>query len=306
MTGTQSGSNGVAKIIFIAGISFSGSTLIGLMLGSQPNVVFAGELKDYKRRMQSELRGSGSFCSCGKSRETCPFWSSVQQRYGLEAELNPAPGFSWRNLALGIKLLAGVGLQRQKVTDHGSLVKAIYESARLRSPGIEYVLDSSKSIENLDAISRTPGVEVSVIHLIRSGMAVAGSYKKRRSGVLYGMATWSIGNIFIWLYIKRRKLRSIRVDYRSLCIGDELTYRAINEFLGTQLNLSNATDDIKRTQYHIVSGNGKVRRSASNFQGIHYSESPFDANRLEQWVGNVVVQPLNRRFGVTQSAESQS
>ena len=44
----------VAKIIFVAGISFSGSTLMGLMLGAQPNAVFGGELKDYKRRLQSQ------------------------------------------------------------------------------------------------------------------------------------------------------------------------------------------------------------------------------------------------------------
>ena len=74
----------VAKIVFVAGISFSGSTLTGLLLGSRPNAIFGGELKDYKRRMQSEIRGSGHFCSCGGSRDTCPFWSEVQKRYGLE------------------------------------------------------------------------------------------------------------------------------------------------------------------------------------------------------------------------------
>jgi len=306
VAGVQSGSSGVARIVFIAGSSFSGSTLISLMLGSQPNIVFAGELKDYRRRMQSEVRGLGAFCSCGKSRQACPLWSAVQERYGSEADLNPAPGFSWRNVALAIKLLAGIGLRRQVVTAHGSLVKAVYEEVHSQHPDVEYVVDSSKSISSLDAISRMPGVEVSVIHLIRNGTAVAGSYKKRGSAGLYGMATWSIGNVFMRLYVRRRKLRSIRVDYRSLCIGDESTYRAINAFLGTRLNLGNAVDDIKRTQFHIVSGNGGVRRSASDFQGIRYSESPFNANRLERWVANAVVQPLNRRFGVTQGAEPQS
>lgn len=279
---------------------------MGLMLGSQPNAVFGGELKDYRRRMQSQIRGSGSFCSCGKSRESCPFWSAVQERYGLEAELSPAPGFSWPNLVLGIKLLLGIGLKRRKVSAHGSLLKAIYEVTRLQYPDAEYVVDTSKSISNLDAISRTPGVEVSVIHLIRDGTAVGGSYKKRKSGLLYGMATWSIGNLFIRLYIKRRKLRSIRVDYRSLCLGDPSTYQTLNEFLGMNLSLAAATDEIKRTQYHIVSGNGKVRRSASDFQGIHYADSPLKGNAIERLVANVVVQPLNRSLGVTQGAESRA
>lgn len=298
VAGDPPASSARARIVFVAGCSFSGSTLIGLMLGSQPEALFAGELKDYKRRMQSEVRGTGSFCSCGESRETCPFWGDVQNRYGSESELNPAPGFSWRNLVLGMKLLAGIGLRHQRMTPHGSLVKAIYEEARVRRPELLYVVDTSKSINNLDAISRSPDVEVSVIHLIRDGMAVAGSYKKRGSGVLYAIASWSIGNIFVWLYVKRRRLRSIRIDYRALCLGDEETYRALNEFLGMSLKADTVVEDIKRTRYHIVSGNGKVRRSASDFQGIRYSESPLDANELERFIGDAVVRPLNRSFGI--------
>lgn len=298
--------DGPARIVFVAGISFSGSTLMGLMLGSQPNAIFGGELKDYKRRMQSEIRGSGSFCSCGKSRETCPFWSEVQSKYGRETELSPAPGFSWQNLVLGARMLLGIGMKQREVTPHGSLLKSIYEVAKKQYPDTEYVVDTSKSISNLDAIARMPGVEVSVIHLIRNGLAVGNSYQKRKSGLLYGMATWCIGNLFIRLYVRRRGLRCVTVDYRSLCLGEEATYRKLNEFLGTHLKLETATADIRNTKYHIVSGNGKVRRSASDFQGIHYSESPLKGNRFERWVANTFVRPLNRSFGVTQNADART
>jgi hypothetical protein len=111
------------------------------------------------------------------------------------------------------------------------------------------------------------------------------------------MATWSIGNLFIQLYIRRQRLRSIQVDYQSLCEGDAKTYRAINEFLGTDLDLSQAAERIAQTKFHIVSGNGKVRRSASNFQGVRFSESPFEASWLERTVAGAVIEPLNRRFG---------
>jgi hypothetical protein len=144
-----------------------------------------------------------------------------------------------------------------------------------------------------------PGVEVSVIHLVRDGTSVAGSYDKRGGRALYGMATWSIGNLFIRLYTKRRRLRTIMVDYRSLCIGDEATYRRINDFLGTDLDLSLAAERIAGTEFHIVSGNGKVRRSASNFQGVRYSPSPFEASALERLIANTVIEPLNRHFGAT-------
>lgn len=288
-----------AKIIFVAGISFSGSTLMGLLLGSQPNAVFGGELKDYKRRMQSEIRGSGHFCSCGGSRESCPFWSKVQERYGMEEELSPSPGFSWQNLLMGFKLLTGIGLGGPRESPHGRLVKCISEVARVEYPDVRWVVDTSKSISNLDAIARMPGVEVSVIHLIRDGTSVAGSYKKRGGRALYGMATWSIGNLFIRLYVRRRRLRSITVDYRSLCTGDAATYGRINEFLGMDLSLPRAAERIAATRFHIVSGNGKVRRSASSFAGVRYSPSPFEATALERLMVNSVIEPLNRSFGAT-------
>ena len=270
---------------------------MGLLLGSRPNAIFGGELKDYKRRMQSEIRKSGSFCSCGGSRETCPFWSEVHARYGLEEELSPSPGFSWQNLLIGLKLIAGVGLRSKRESAHGKLLRSIYQVARAQYPGLRYVVDTSKSIQNLDDIARMPGVEVSVIHLVRNGTSVAGSYKKRGGRALYGMATWSIGNLFIQLYIRRQRLRSIQVDYQSLCEGDAATYRAINDFLGTDLDLGQAAERIAQTKFHIVSGNGKVRRSASSFQGVRFSESPFEASWLERIMADAVIEPLNRRFG---------
>lgn len=289
-----------ARIVFVAGASFSGSTLMGLMLGSQPEALFAGELKDYKRRMQSEIRGTGSFCSCGESRETCPFWGDVQRRYGLEAELNPAPGFSWRNFVIGLKLLGGFGLGDERDAAHGALVKSIFAEARARDPGLVYVVDTSKSIQNLDAIARTPGVEVSLVHLVRDGMAVAGSYDKRDYPVLPAMAGWAIGNLFVRLYARRRGLRYLAVDYGSLCRGEEGTYRALNRFLGTNIpaDTEAVTEQIRATRYHIVSGNGKVRRSASDFRGIRYSESPFDPTGLQRLFGRAVIRPLNRKLGI--------
>lgn len=73
----------------------------------------------------------------------------------------------------------------------------------------------------------------------------------------------------------------------------------------TSLKLETAADDIRNTRYHIVSGNGKVRRSASDFRGINYSESPLAANWLERLVARFAVQPLNRSLGVTQDAKSR-
>jgi hypothetical protein len=291
--------DGPARIIFIAGSSFSGSTLISLILGAQPEAVFGGELKDYKRRMQSEIRGSGTFCSCGASRERCEFWGKVQERYGREVELSPAPGFSASNFVMAVKLLTGLGLAKPSVTSHGSLVKSAYEVARSRDPSVEYLIDSSKSIYNLDEICRMPGVDVFVIHLIRNGTSVAQSYHKRGTGALYGLITWVVGNAFMRLYFRRRRLKWITVDYRSLCTGDEATYQSLNDFLGMNVSLHDAADRIRHTHFHIVSGNGKVRRSAADFKGIRYSETPLEAGPVVRRLARWIVRPMNKVFGAT-------
>ena len=66
------------KVIFIASLSHSGSTLLDLMLNAHPDVVSVGELKQLGRFARFEKPGRRLRCTCGaESLVSCDFWSRV-------------------------------------------------------------------------------------------------------------------------------------------------------------------------------------------------------------------------------------
>jgi len=58
------------KIIYILGLSYSGSTILDLLLGLHPKIFGFGELNlVYKEQIDFKKR----YCSCGKKYQSVPF-----------------------------------------------------------------------------------------------------------------------------------------------------------------------------------------------------------------------------------------
>ena len=61
------------KVLYIAGVGRSGSTLLERMLGAVPGAVNTGELNAiFSRVSQQDQR-----CGCGEPFSECPFWREV-------------------------------------------------------------------------------------------------------------------------------------------------------------------------------------------------------------------------------------
>src|SRR6266571_3275615 len=72
-------------VLFIAGASRSGSTMLDLLLGELDGYVAAGEL----RNLWGHGLLDGWRCGCGEPVKSCPFWRSVLERAGLD-RVDPA------------------------------------------------------------------------------------------------------------------------------------------------------------------------------------------------------------------------
>src|SRR6185503_4540845 len=71
------------RVIYIAGTSHSGSTLLDLMLNAHPAIFASGELLKLNRQLKIKdaRKGTHAPCSCGApSLWECPFWSAVDRR----------------------------------------------------------------------------------------------------------------------------------------------------------------------------------------------------------------------------------
>ena len=142
------------RVLYIASLPHSGSTLLDLLLGSHSAVHGLGELQALRRYVAPEQEGSSAKrrkCTCGASSVwLCPFWSSVDETLRLSG----TEGLQ----ALNIAAEDDERFRR----DNGALFSAIADVAKKR-----VLVDSSKSLTRLHRLMGTPGLTVLPIFLHR-------------------------------------------------------------------------------------------------------------------------------------------
>jgi hypothetical protein len=286
------------RVIFIAGSSYSGSTILGLVLGASPRAHFAGEVNQYMRRHSPSKRQPTGHrvCTCGATYDRCGFWSAVHGRYGLDVDLNAAPGFSWQNFRLMLRILLPWARRRGLGSEaaYASLLGAVHEVATAADPRVTYIVDSSKSIQSLDALANAPRTELLVVHLIRSPAAVAASYKRRGYSAFHGLGSWALVNLFLWLYLRRRRIACLHLDYEAFCSPDGVGMARLNRFLGTALNRDEVAAQIRAHRYHLLGGNQDVLCSLGQVESIELRPARTVLNPIERVATALVTLPIER------------
>lgn len=194
------------KVVYITSLSYSGSTLLDLTLGSHSRIVGVGELKGFSTGCDE--------CSCDASTIwDCAFWTRVGKAFSA---------------SLGIPLSA-IRLASDDDCEFVAHNRALFEAIRKVS-GKSVIVDSSKSTVRLARLLETDTVHLLPIHLIRPPQAVVySSMKRRRSLALaafrYGRRTAQIRSI-----LRRREHRVVR--YEELARRPELVLRNLVEWIG--------------------------------------------------------------------------
>ncbi len=76
------------KIIYIAGLGHSGSTILDMVLGTHSKMIGLGEIMPFIRRKNHESDNK-STCSCGQKGSECEFWGKIEnmmKKYNTEEE----------------------------------------------------------------------------------------------------------------------------------------------------------------------------------------------------------------------------
>lgn len=289
------------KVVYIAGCSYSGTTLLGFLLGSHPQVFFAGEVNQFNRPGPPEsLPPQRRTCTCGSPFDACPVWSQVRERARDTADLNPAPGLSARNLTLAMRTLGPGRLPPPPAFsgDYAQLLRVIQVVARQTTPELEWLVDSSKSLSGLVALAEEPSIDLRVVHVVRDGRGVMASYGSRGLSRSYGVGAWMIGNLSVLAYCRRRALPVLRVDYAQLCTDPAATLTRLGDFLGIQLESHDVGARVASTAYHAYEGNEGVRQGIPSFDGIRY-RPPAVHGFSERLLSAALLNPLNRFLGLT-------
>lgn len=264
-------------LTYIMSPSFSGSTLLTLLLAQHPRIATVGELKENNLGKLSEYR-----CSCGELLLQCPFWKAVSERCaerGIEFSVarfgTSLRGASW----VHDKLLRASVRGRLFETVRGLLLRS-YPSVRTELhrllqrnltltrviaelQGGDIVVDGSKDPARLLHFVASGLWKVKVICLHRDGRGVINSYMKHY-GVDVRTAVREWQHTVSELGHMRSRLPPedvIDIQYENLCRDTESNMAAIWSWLGIE------PKPIKDLQYgatrcHVIGNQMRLKSSA--------------------------------------------
>jgi len=244
------------KVIYITSTSFSGSTILGFIIGTSSSVFNGGELKYFFNENLNEP------CSCGKNFKECDFWQKIREKC------------------------------QYIIDDYNSseyeLFKSIYEEAS-KITDVEYILDVSKDLPRLEALSKISGLDLHVIYLIRDLRGSVNSFMKHHpdSTFLTSVKYWIKTYLKINSFLGKTGIKYIRINYDDLCSNTLKIISLINNFLGIDIK-ENYIDMVRNTTPHVFAGNFGPRLSLKQFNGLNCDNSFEKLGKFEKFIGTML------------------
>lgn len=219
------------KILYIAGETRSGSTILGNILDQIDGFFFAGELLNIWRYALIEHRQ----CTCGKDPAECEIWKPILQKaFGYYDEQFPASMEQHRrqtnyNRYLPYYLIPSLrrrffNVHREYLESLESLYQAIHTVT-----GCDVIVDSSKRPTYGKLLSSIPTLDVYVLHLVRDPRAVSYSWLRKKyqtdgreyreymyqSNVYRSAILWNVRNLSAEMFWGRDPRRYLLMRYED-------------------------------------------------------------------------------------------
>lgn len=308
-------SEGPVRVLYIAGMGRSGSTLLDLMLGQIPDLVPVGELRFIWKRGLAQ----NQLCGCGERFWDCPFWTAVgQEAFGgwenvdveevieLEQSVdrhrfvpfllfpNLWPDYSWR-------------LRR-----YANILSRLYRGIERAGPG-KVVVDSTKDPPFAFLLHRVPGLDLRVVHLVRDARGVAYSWTKKVRKPeqldkvelmdIYSPAgmglRWLVYNLFVHV-LERFNVPRLLVRYESLVTSPSDELQRVVEAAGQTLGPDDLSfldsETVELGVHHTVAGN-PMRFSHGRIPLRVDEEWKTKLEKSQQWLISLLTWPLMWRYG---------
>jgi Sulfotransferase family len=301
----------VPKVLFIAGMTRSGTTLLGNVLNELPGFVGAGEVRSYWRALR-EAR----LCGCGATVPECEFWSEVAswiERHDGPLPVDRALFLQQAHIrSLPVQL---VRLKRAKESvsspgpEYAQLLAQLYAGIGAVSDA-DVVVDSSKGPHDAYVISRFTELDLFVVHLVRDPRGVAYSWSRRapnpdkpagyfeQQHASEVAIRWLTRNAITEILLARRLgPRYMRVRYEDFVDYPDETVRQITAMCGSpELPLPVSGGVISFGPNHSVSGNpSRLATGPVPIRPDH--EWRERMSRRPMLAATIGAAPLLRRYG---------
>ncbi len=260
------------RVLYVAGLGRSGSTLLARLLAELPGTVSVGEA--HHLWQTGAVRAAGDeLCGCGRTYLECGFWTGVLE----EALGDPLPLEEMRRQADAVARIRRIPrLERGgdprfegEVREYGEVWRRIYE--HVAGEDGSWVIDVSKDLGPLFLLARIERLELRMLHLVRDPRAVAYSWSTRkrrpefldreayldRPGPLVTSGRWIYSNLLAERFTRRFPEQSMRLRYEDLVARPREELAAIADWLGLEgrPNFRNETTVVLESRSCLISGN---------------------------------------------------
>ena len=258
------------KVLYIAGLGRSGSTILANSLGQIDGFFSAGELNFIWKHNILENR----LCGCGQPFHDCPVWTAVmREAFGGMDDAHARKMMRLQNAGARTRHIPLMLNPRGERTLRERLDGFLGDTGRLYSAirsvtGSRVIVDSSKEPAYGYAVGMVPGVDLRVLHLIRDPRAAAFSWQKKKpqpdtegrefmhrhtpakSAALWD--SWNAATEALW-----RDDKYLRLRYEDFVTDPRRSFESILKLVdepGAELPLA-SEHEVKLGVSHTVSGN---------------------------------------------------
>jgi hypothetical protein len=293
-------------VIYIAGYGRSGTTLLDIALGEHPAIMGGGEIATLARHVWP----NDEYCACGARVQSCPMWRGIVETWSEGDE--PTLIDDFRRAQERTETILGFGrlLERWRSGRHASRTSRLFEAIAARS-GCTVIVDSSKLPGRAFALAAMPGIELTIVHVVRDARGVAWSLKKgfkRQADVglqrellpkplLYTALRWMIVNLATERLCRRAGPgRSMRIRYEDFVAEPRDTVRRI--LMLVQPEMAAQPPGVRfgpMSPKHQVAGSR--HRMQSEIIVAHDERWKKTMPRLQQWLVTLACAPLLWRYG---------
>jgi hypothetical protein len=286
------------RVIYVAGVSHTGSTLLGHILGELEGTCYAGELRNTWQRGILENR----ICTCNAPFAECAFWQAIVERLPFAAEqqaeklsglhreaVRPSFGFPFM----------GTEMRQADQTAFAAPTEALY-SAAADVAGVRQLVDSSKSPLYAAFLHSVPTIDLRVVHVVRDPRATVYSHLRRRSfgyGETFKLSLWWLRSNVAIEKLAGRGAPYSRVRYEDFVDDPAGSLSRVTDALGLPRSRLPIEGRVARlSEKHIISGNrarGDVGATRLRNDAEWMSELP----RRMQAIARATTSPLLGRYG---------
>ena len=286
---TEPSSRNGLRILYVAGVPRTGSTVLGELLGSIPGVIFVGELNFFWRRF-----AGAEMCSCGRPLPDCPFWSAVvREAYG---EMTPGQARQLAELERHVLrrqfalTLAPAAWPVPETSRAGQMLaeRALLYRAIGHLTGANWIVDGGKEPIFGALMARADVGAIATVHLIRDPRGVAYSWQKLvpsdsepgnmpRKAPAKTAVDWVLQNLLVQLGLQRLGTVYVRVRYEDLTSRPEHVLGQISLATGLTIAAAAAAQHgivpPVASEHHLVAGNPGVRQTVTNGLQVRADEA---------------------------------